>query len=54
MDNWPTIIVAALVAAIFLAIVISGIRNRKKDKTFCSCGGSCGGCGMSGTCHKSE
>lgn len=49
--NWPTIIVAALVAAAVLAIVIRGIYNRKKGKHSCSCGGSCGGCAMSGTCH---
>ena len=46
---WPTIIVAAIVAAVFLAIVITGIRNRKKGKGSCSCG--CSGCGMKDTCH---
>ena len=50
--NWPTIIVAALVAAAVIAIVIHGIRNRKKGKHSCSCGGSCSGCAMSGSCHQ--
>lgn len=45
----PTILVATIVAAIFLAIVITGIRNRKKGKHSCSCG--CGGCGMKDMCH---
>ena len=48
--NLPTIIVAAVVAAVF-AIVITGIRNKKKGKHSCSCGGSCGACGMNGSCH---
>lgn len=47
--NIPTIIVAAIIAVIFLSIVITGIRNKKKGKGGCSCG--CSGCGMSDTCH---
>lgn len=47
--DWPTIIVAALVAAAFIAIVVHGVRNKKKGKSSCSCGGSCGTCGM---CHQ--
>lgn len=47
----PTIIVAALVAAALVAIVVCGIRNKKKGKSSCSCG--CGGCAMKDTCHKS-
>ncbi len=48
--NWPTVIVAAVVAAVFLAIVIGGIRRKRLGKGACSaCGGSCAGCGMQ--CH---
>lgn len=47
---WPTIIVAAIVAVIFSAIIIKGIVNRKNGKPSCSCG--CGNCAMKGTCHK--
>lgn len=47
--NWPTIIVAAIVAAIFIAIVISGIRKRRNGSGGCSCG--CGGCAMRDACH---
>ncbi len=49
--NWPTFIVTLLIAAAVLAIVIRGIRNKKKGKSSCSCGCSCGGCPMSGQCH---
>ena len=49
--NLPTIIVATIVAILFLAIVVKGIQNKKNGKSSCSCGGSCGSCGMSGTCH---
>ncbi len=52
--NWPTIIVAAVVAAVFVAIVIGEIRKRKNGKGGCACGGSCGGCAMSGMCHSAE
>ncbi len=47
--DWPTIITAAIVAGIFLAIVICGIINKKKGKGSCSCG--CGGCAMKDSCH---
>lgn len=46
---WPTVIIASLVAVVFSAIVIRGIINRKKGRYGCSCGGSCGTCGMN--CH---
>ena len=49
--NWPTIIVAGIVALVFIAIVTSAIINKKKGKHACSCGGGCSGCAMSGTCH---
>ncbi len=47
--NLPTIIVASIVAVIFLLIVIHEIRKRKAGKA--SCGGSCCSCGMSCSCH---
>lgn len=49
--NLPTIITALIVGAVVLSIVISFLRNRKQGKSCCSCGGSCGGCAMSGACH---
>ncbi|MBR6761213.1 MAG: FeoB-associated Cys-rich membrane protein [Oscillospiraceae bacterium] len=44
--NWQTILIAGIVLVIFLAIVISEIRKRIQGKPTCSCGGSCGSCGM--------
>ena len=46
---WPSIIILTIVATVFLTIVITGIRNKKKGKHSCSCGGSCSSCGMG--CH---
>ena len=50
--DWPTIIVASVIALILVLIFINHIRNKKKGKHFCSCGGSCGGCAMSDMCHR--
>lgn len=44
--NWPTFIVALIVAGVFVAIIAVRIRNKKKGKGGCSCGGSCESCGM--------
>lgn len=47
--NFPTILIAALVAAAFLAIVCGGVRKRKKGGTGCGC--RCAGCPGAGLCH---
>lgn len=47
----PTILISVLLAAACLWIVIRGICNWKRGKYGCSCGGSCGSCGMKGACH---
>ena len=47
--NIQTIIVGGIVLAVFLAIVITGIRNRIKGKSGCSCG--CDACAMKDSCH---
>ena len=46
--NWPTLLIAALVAAAFAAIIVSGVRKKKCGKSSCSCGScaSCGACGQ--------
>lgn len=46
---FPTIIITCIIAVVFLAIIINGIRNKKNGKGSCSCG--CGGCAMRDTCH---
>lgn len=50
----PTIIISTVVALVFLAIVVKGIINRKKGRHSCSCGGSCGSCGMSEFCSANK
>ena len=47
----PTIIVAAIIAVIFVAIVWNEIRKRKNGQSSCSCGGSCGSCNA---CHRAD
>lgn len=49
--NWPTLLIALLVAVVFVAIVASEIRKRKSGKGGCGCGCGCSDCAMSGTCH---
>ncbi|MBQ8028566.1 MAG: FeoB-associated Cys-rich membrane protein [Clostridia bacterium] len=46
---WPTIIVGAVVAIIFVAIVVNEIKKRKQGKGGCSCG--CSGCALKDSCH---
>lgn len=48
--NLPTIIVASIIAAVFIAIIASLIRSRKNGKGICSCSGSCESC--HGACHE--
>ncbi|MBE6991846.1 MAG: FeoB-associated Cys-rich membrane protein [Ruminococcaceae bacterium] len=43
--NLPTFIVAAIVAAVFIAIVVKMISDKKNGKSSCSCGGNCRACG---------
>jgi len=50
--NLPTIIIAAAVAAAFVAVLISEIKKRRAGVSSCSCGGNCGSCG--GCCHSQK
>ena len=47
--NAPTVIIAVIIAVIFCAIVINGIRRRKKGEGGCGCG--CSNCPSNGICH---
>lgn len=47
--NFPTLLLAALVAAVFLAIVVNGVCKRKRGGSGCGCG--CAGCPNAGLCH---
>lgn len=48
----PTIIVASIIAALFVTIVANSLYNRKNGKSTCSCG--CAGCGMADVCHNKK
>ena len=52
--NIGTIIICAILAAIVALIVIYVVRQRKKGKRLCSCGGSCEGCPMGCSCHSAK
>ena len=47
--DWPTIIVATIIAVILTSIIVCGFINKKKGKSTCSCGRSCGACQLN--CH---
>ncbi len=50
--NAPTMIIAAMVAIVFVAIVVHEIKKRKNGQGGCACG--CGNCGMKDLCHKKK
>ncbi len=52
MENLSTVMVAAIVAAVFVAIVVSEIKKRRSGKGACSCG--CSGCALQGKCSGAE
>lgn len=47
--DWPTIIVAAIVFALFLFVIIRGIQKKRRGEGGCSCG--CSACAMRDSCH---
>ena len=49
-ENAGTIAVTLILIGIVAAALLSLRRDRKRGKS--SCGGSCGCCPMSGSCHK--
>lgn len=50
--TWQTWVVLGVIAAVFAAVVVTGIINKKKGKSSCSCG--CSGCAMKDSCHKGK
>lgn len=47
--NLPTVIIALVIAAVFIAIIVRGIIKRKRGESGCGCG--CSGCPNSAVCH---
>ena len=52
--NPGTFAVLAVLIIIVGLIVYKMIKDKKSGKSSCSCGGSCSGCGMAGSCHKPQ
>lgn len=50
--NPGTLAVSAVLVIIVGLIIYKMIKDKKSGKSSCSCGGSCSGCGMAGSCHK--
>ena len=50
--NVPTLIVLAIVVAVFVGIVAKMIVDKKKGKSSCYCG--CSGCAMKDSCHSAK
>ena len=50
--NAPTIIVALIVAAVFVAITVNEVKKHKSGRGGCSCG--CAHCGMADVCHSKQ
>ena len=50
MDGLSILILGLILAGV-VAVILREIRLRKQGKSSCSCGGSCGACPMSGSCH---
>lgn len=51
-ENMGTIVITLLLILIVGAIVFSMIRNKRKGKSSCSCGGSCAHCNMCAACRQ--
>lgn len=49
--DWLSWLILGIIAAVFAAIVVKGILNKKKGKGGCSCG--CANCAMKDSCHSS-
>ncbi len=52
--NWPSVIILTLIIGAVAAVIANEIIKKKKGKSSCSCGGGCGTCPMSCTCHQKQ
>ena len=48
-ENWANILISGVLVLIVTLIVVGMIKKKKKGLTSCGC--SCSGCPMSGSCH---
>lgn len=52
INNWGTILVGAVIAAIVVLVLIKLRKDKKKGKSSCGCG--CENCPSSGMCHENK
>ena len=50
--NLSTIIISLVLICLVTAIIVGMVKNKKNGKSSCGC--SCSGCPMSGSCHQKE
>ncbi|MDP3448675.1 MAG: FeoB-associated Cys-rich membrane protein [Eubacteriales bacterium] len=48
-NNWASLVVGLVVAAVVLAAIVKMIRDKKQNKSTCGC--SCSGCAGASSCH---
>ncbi|MGI6115499.1 MULTISPECIES: FeoB-associated Cys-rich membrane protein [unclassified Clostridium] len=53
-ENLGTILVGLAVALLLTLVVVKLLRDRKKGKSVCSCGGACSGCPGAAMCHHGQ
>lgn len=51
-ENLSTIVVSAVLAAVFAGVIYTMVKNKKNGKSSCGCG--CSSCPMSGSCHDKQ
>ena len=49
-----TVIITVAIAAVFVAIIANEIKKKRQGRGGCSCGGSCGSCGMDCSCNQTK
>lgn len=50
--NIANIVVILMIAAIVTAVIVKLVRDKRRGKSSCGC--SCGGCALSGSCNSKK
>ena len=53
LQNWATVLVAAVIALFVVWALVRMIQNKKEGREN-GCPGACSGCAMKGSCHSSN
>ena len=51
-NNYPTIIIFAVLVAVIALIIVKMVKDKKKGKSACGC--NCDSCPMGGSCHQAK